>query len=613
MESGGSGHALLVADLVADFVLARLREWGVHRVFGYPGDGINGFLGALDRADGDPEFVQVRHEETSAFMACGHAKLSGDVGVCLATSGPGAIHLLNGLYDARLDHQPVVAIVGQQARMSLGTEYQQEVDLPTLFKDVSGYVQVCMDAAQARQLVDRAVRIALDERTVTTLIFPNDVQQEQAVESPPRMHGAVFSGVGWTRPRVVPQRDDLERAAAVLNEGERVAMLVGQGARHATEDVLEVANVLGAGVARALLGRSAVPDDISFVTGSIGLLGTRPSYELMRDCDTLLVVGSSFPYAEWLPEEGQARGVQIDLDGRMLSLRYPMEVNLVGDAQETLRALLPLLRRKDDRGWRERVESSVTDWWRVVEERAALEADPINPQRVVWELNAFLPDDAIVTADSGSSTVWWARTLRLRAGMDAFVSGTLASMGCAIPYAIAAKLAQPRRPVVALLGDGAFQMNGMNELLTVAKYRHRWADQRLIFCVFNNRDLNLVTWEQRTQAGDPKYPASQQIPDFPAARFAELAGLHGIKVERPDELPGAWAEAFGSDRPTLIEAVVDPEVPPLPPHVQAEQAKNVAAALVKGDPERRNVMERTLREKLVELIPGRERVRISKD
>jgi pyruvate dehydrogenase (quinone) len=605
VTSGRGGQNRDVATLVADHVLARLREWGVHRIFGYPGDGINGFLGALDRADGDPELVQVRHEEASAFMACGHAKFTGEVGVCLATSGPGAIHLLNGLYDARLDHQPVVAIVGQQKRMSLGSHYQQEVDLPTLFKDVSEYVQVCMDPAQARHLVDRAVRIALDRRTVTTLVFPNDVQEEEAVESPPRQHGAVFSGVGHTRPRVLPLDEDLHRAAAVLNEGNRVAILVGQGALDAADEVVQVADVLGAGVAKALLGRAVLPDDLPYVTGSIGLLGTRPSYELMRDCDTLLMVGSSFPYAEWLPEEGQARGVQVDIDGRMLGIRYPMEVNLVGDSQATLQALLPRLQRKEEHEWRERTERRVADWWRLVEERAMLDADGINPQRVVWELNRWLPDDAIVAADSGSSTVWWARTLRLRKGMSGSVSGTLATMGCAVPYAIAAKLAHPHRPVVAFVGDGAFQMNGMNELLTAAKYRGRWSDPRLVFCVFNNRDLNMVTWEQRALAGDPKYPASQVIPDFPAARYAELVGLHGIKVDDPDDVAGAWEEALSSDRPTVLEAVVDPEVPPLPPHVDFEQMTNLAAALVKGDPERTDVMARSLREKLLELLPGR--------
>ncbi len=339
-----------MSQTVADFVLARLDEWGVQRIFGYPGDGINGFLGALDRAGGRPRFVQVRHEESAAFMACAHAKFTGEVGVCLATSGPGAIHLLNGLYDAKLDHQPVVAIVGQQRRMSLGGHYQQEVDLHALFKDVaSEYVQTCMEPAQARHLLDRAVRIALDQRTPTAIVFPNDVQELDAVESPPRMHGAVYSSVGYRRPRVVPHADELARAAEILNAGEKVAMLVGQGALAATDAVIEVADTLAAGVAKALLGKAAVPDDLPFVTGPIGLLGSRPSYELMEGCDTLLIVGSSFPYSEWLPKEGQARAVQVDLDGRMLGIRYPIDVALVGDARETLTALLPLLERKGDR------------------------------------------------------------------------------------------------------------------------------------------------------------------------------------------------------------------------------------------------------------------------
>ena len=590
---------------VADYVLERLRRWDVHRIFGFPGDGINGFLGALDRADGDPQFVQARHEEMSAFMACGHAKFTGELGVCIATSGPGAIHLLNGLYDAKLDHQPVLAIVGQQRRMSLGAHYQQEVDLDALFKDVSEYVQVCMDPAQARHLVDRAVRTALAERTVATLVFPNDVQELDAVESPPRSHGAVFSSVGYHTPRIVPYREDLERAADVLNAGEKVAMLVGQGAQGAADEVVETAEMLGAGVAKALLGRAALPDDLPFVTGPIGLLGSRPSFELMEGCDTLLLVGTSFPYSEWLPSEGQARGVQIDIDARMIGLRYPMDVHLVGDARETLSSLIPLLERKEDRAWREQIEENVEDWWRLMEERAMADADPINPQRVMWELNSRLPDDVILTADSGSSTNWWARQLRLRRGMMASLSGTLATMGPGVPYAIAAKLAHPNRPVIAMVGDGAFQMNGMNELLTVAKYRHLWPDQRLVFCVFNNQDLNQVTWEQRVLAGDPKYEGSQTIPDFHAASYADLVGLHGIKVEEPERIGSAWDEALSADRPTLIEVVVDPEIAPLPPHITFEQATAMASAMVKGDPDAMDAMTKSLRGKLLEFLPGR--------
>ncbi|HYY34488.1 MAG TPA: thiamine pyrophosphate-requiring protein [Gaiellaceae bacterium] len=594
-----------MAQLVADYVLERLRQWGVHRLYGYPGDGINGFLGALDRADGDPEFIQVRHEEMSAFMACGHAKFTGEVGACIATSGPGAIHLLNGLYDAKLDHQPVLAVVGQQSRMALGSSYQQEVDLQTLFKDVSEYVQVCMEPAQARHLVDRAIRIALDRRGVSTIIFPNDLQEEKAVPTPPHEHGAVFSSVGYSRPRIVPAEGDLQRAADVLNQGQKVAMLVGQGAQHAVDEVVEAAELLGAGVAKALLGRAVLPDDLPFVTGPIGLLGSKPSYDMMVDCDTLFMIGSSFPYSEFLPKEGQARGVQIDIDATMIGLRYPMEVLLVGDAKETLQALIPRLERKEDRSWRNQIEKDIEDWWRLTEERAMMDADPVNPQRVVHELSKQLPDGCIITADSGSSTNWFARQLKMRKGMMASLSGTLASMGPGVPYAIAAKFAHPERPVIAFVGDGAFQMNGMNELITVAKYVERWSDHRLVFCVFNNQDLNQVTWEQRVLAGDPMFPGTQHIPDFPAARYAELVGLHGIKVDRPEDLAGAWSEVLSADRPSVLEVVVDPEIPPLPPHVTITEAKKMARAMVKGDPERVGVMEKSLRGKLQEFLPGR--------
>jgi pyruvate dehydrogenase (quinone) len=597
-----------MSELVADFVLGRLREWGVHRVFGYPGDGINGYLGAFDRADGDPEFIQARHEEMAAFMACGHAKYTGEIGVCIATSGPGGIHLLNGLYDAKLDHAPVLAIVGQQKRLSLGAEYQQEVDLQVLFKDVSELVQVCMEPAQARHLVDRAVRVALDRKGVTTLIFPNDVQEEKAVASPPRVHGAVYSSVGYSAPRVLPQQSDLGRAAEILNEGEKVAILVGQGALGAADEVVETADLLGAGVAKALLGKAALPDDLPFVTGSIGLLGTTASYELMSGCDTLLMVGTSFPYSEWLPEEGKARCVEINLDGRRVGMRYPADVHLVGDAKETLRELNPLVNRKDDRSWREHIEDQVAEWWRVVEDRAMLDADPMNPQRVVWELNTRLPVDAILAADSGSSTNWFARDLKIRKGMLASLSGTLATMGPATPYAIAAKFAYPHRPVIAFVGDGSFQMNGMAELITVKRYWERWQTPTLVLCVFNNQDLNQVTWEQRALAGDPKYPATQWIPDVPYHRIAELVGLKGLYCDSGDAVGDAWAAALSADRPCVLEVKVDPEVPPLPPHISAEQAKKMAWAMVKGDPERVGVMQKSLLGKLVELkesLPGR--------
>jgi pyruvate dehydrogenase (quinone) len=594
-----------MAKLVADHILERLAEWGIQRIYGYPGDGINAFLGAFDRADGNPEFIQVRHEEMAAFMACSHAKFTGEVGACIATSGPGAIHLLNGLYDAKLDHQPVVAIVGQQAMTSLGGSYQQEVDLPNLFKDVAHeYVHMATAPAQARHLVDRAVRIALDQRTVTCIVVPNDVASEKAVEVPPREHGTIHSGTGYSPPKVVPNDGDLDRAATVLNECDKIAILVGQGALHAADQVVEVAETLGAGVAKALLGKGVLPDDLPFVTGSIGLLGTKPSYDLMMGCDALLMVGSSFPYSEFLPKEGKARGVQIDIDGRMVGIRYPMEVNLVGDSKLTLEALIPKLTRKENRSWREGIEEGVADWWKLMEERAGLEADPVNPQLIFQELSERLPAGAILTADSGSVANWYARNIKMRKGMMASLSGTLATMGAGVPYAIAAKFAHPARPVIALVGDGAFQMNGMNELITIAKYRERWSDQRLIILVLHNNDLNQVTWEQRVMEGDPKFEGSQDLPDFPYARYAELLGFKGIRVDSPAEVGPAWDEALAATGPVLYEAITDPEVPPLPPHITLQQARFYLSAL-RGDPDRGAMLTESLKQKVAEFMPGR--------
>jgi pyruvate dehydrogenase (quinone) len=586
-----------MAETVGDFVVRRLREWGVRRVFGYPGDGINGLMGAMNRARGDPAFIQVRHEEAAAFMACAHGKFTGEAGVCLATSGPGAIHLLTGLYDAKMDHAPVVAIVGQQRRAALGASYQQEVDLPALFKDVaSEYVQMASDAVQVRHLVDRAFRIALDQRTVTCVILPNDIQDMEAVPEPPREHGTVHSASDYSRPMILPGDDDLRRAAGVLNEGRRVAILVGAGALDATDEVIATAERLGAGVAKALLGKAAVPDDLPFVTGSIGLLGTRPSWKMMSGCDTLLLVGTNFPYTEFLPAAGAARGVQIDRDGRMLGIRFPVEVALAGDSKATLRALLPLLHEKSERDWRQEIEEDVAEWWRVLESRAMGKADPINPQRVYWELSPRLPDDCILTADAGTTVDWYARDLRIRRGMKASLSGNLATMGCGIPYAIAAKFAYPARSVIACVGDGTMQMNGINELITIAKYWRGWENPRLIVVVLNNRDLNMVTWEQRVSQGDPKYEASQNLPDFPYAQFAESIGLAGVRVSRVEDIVPAWEEAFASDRPFVYEAVTDPNVPPLPPHISFKQATALMSSLVEGDPEGAGVIRQAVRE-----------------
>jgi pyruvate dehydrogenase (quinone) len=599
-----------VGQLTSDFVLERLRMWGITRVFGYPGDGINSFLGAFDRAEekGGPEFIQARHEEMAAFMACGHAKFAGEIGVCIATSGPGAIHLLNGLYDAKLDHQPVLAIVGQQKRMSLGSEYQQEVDLQTLFKDVSVFVNTCMEPVQARHLIDRGIRSALSERGVSTIIIPADVQEEPAEESGPREHGVVYSSVGYSKPRVIPREPDLDRAAEILNQGQKVMMLIGQGARDAADEVIDTAELLGAGVTKALLGKDVLPDDLPFVTGPIGLLGSTASWYMASNCDTLFMVGSNFPYAEWLPKEGQARGVQIDIDGTNLGIRYPMDVLLTGDAKETLAALIPKLKRKEDRGWREKIEGEVEEWWRVVEDRAQLPGDPMNPQLVAHELSLRLPDNCILTADSGSSTNWWARQVKLRTGMRSSLSGNLATMGPAAPYSIAAKFAHPEKPVIAFIGDGAFQMNGMNELITVKRYWERWQDPTLVWCVFNNQDLNQVTWEQRVLTGDPKYPGTQWIPDFPAARYAELLGFEGVYCDNPAEIGDAWERALKAPRPCVLEVKVDPEIPPMAPHVKKDMVKKSIKAMAGPDPEAAGVMEKSIREKFQEIkesLPGR--------
>ena len=581
----------------------RLHDWGVRRIFGYPGDGINGVLGALQRSEGKIEFVQVRHEEMAAFMASAWAKFTGELGVCLSTGGPGASHLITGLYDAKLDHMPVLAITGQAPRTARGAHYQQEIELSRMFADVADYVQEAEAPPQVRHMIDRGVRIAIARSGVSVLVFPGDIQ-DLDYEEPPRHHGAVLSGIGYSKPSVVPRAEDLRRAAEVLNAGEKVAILVGAGALGATDEVIAVADRLGAGAAKALLGKGALPDDLPWVTGSIGLLGTKPSYDLMMECDTLLMIGSGFPYSEFLPEEGKARGVQIDIDPGMLSIRYPAEVNLHGDAAETLRALLPLLVRKTDGGWREGIAKNLGDWWQTLEDRALQPANPVNPQRVVWELSPRLPDRAIVTSDSGSCANWYARDLRIRRGQLCSLSGGLASMGAAVPYAIAAKFAHPDRPVIALVGDGAMQMNNMAELITVSKYWQDWASPQWIVCVFNNEDLNQVTWEQRVMEGNPRFEATQRIPDVPYHRFAELIGLRGIFCDDPDRVAMAWEEALACDRPVVLEFKTDPEVPPLPSHISFEQARKFATTILKGDPQEAGMIKGAVRQVLSSILPG---------
>jgi pyruvate dehydrogenase (quinone) len=592
-----------VSKTVGDFFVQRLHEWGVKTIFGYPGDGINGVLGALERADHKFEFIQVRHEEMAAFMACAYAKFTGEVGVCLSTGGPGATHMLTGLYDAKLDHMPVFAITGQAARSARGAHYQQELNLDRMFADAADYVQEASMPAQVRHIVDRGLRIAKSGNAVSVAIMPNDLSDAEYAE-PKLAHGFTRSGVGYSKPKVVPYPADLQRAAEILNAGKKVAILAGAGALRATDEVIAIADKLGAGVAKALLGKAAVPDDLPYVTGSIGLLGTKPSSDMMEHCDTLLMIGTGFPWAEFLPKDGQVRAVQIDLDASMLGLRYPTEVNLHGDAAETLRALLPLIEAKADRSWREGIEKNVGDWWALMEKRAMAEAKPVNPQRVVWELSPRLPANAVITSDSGSCANWYARDLKIRRGMMCSLSGGLASMGAAVPYAIAAKFAHPDRPVVALVGDGAMQMNNMAELITVAKYWRRWSNPSWICCVWNNEDLNQVTWEQRVMEGFPKYKTTQDLPNVPYHRFAELIGLKGLYVDDPANLGAAWDEALASKTPVVLEVKTDPDVAPLPPHVTLQQAKAFMHALQKGDPDERHVLMDTARQALASVLPS---------
>ncbi|WP_128434264.1 thiamine pyrophosphate-requiring protein [Streptomyces cyaneus] len=593
---------------VADHVLQRLREWGVEHVFGYPGDGINGLLAAWGRAENQPRFIQSRHEEMSAFQAVGYAKFSGRVGVCAATSGPGAIHLLNGLYDAKLDHVPVLAIVGQTHRTAMGGSYQQEVDLHTLFKDVaSDFVETVTVPEQLPNVLDRAIRTAYARRAPTAIIIPGDVQELDY--SPPthefKMVPSSLDRSSWT---AVPSDDSIRRAADILNTGDKVAILIGQGASGARAEVEQIAELLGAGVAKALLGKDALSDELPYVTGSIGLLGTRPSYELMRDCDTLLTIGSSFPYTQFLPDFDKARGVQIDIDPHMVGMRYPYEVNLVGDARATLERLIPLIDSAErGREWYDTVCDNVTTWHEVMERRANLSAHPINPEYVARALDPLLPGNAIISSDSGSAANWYARHLTMRVGMRSSLSGTLATMGCGVPYAIGAKFAHPDRPAIALVGDGAMQMNGMAELITAAKYKDLWEDPRLVVGIWNNHDLNQVTWEMRAMEGAPSFLPSQELPDVQYAAFARSLGLTGIRVEKPEDVEAGWRAGLEADGPAVIEFLTDPAVPPIPPHATWEQMEATAESILKGDADRGSMVRQGFKAKVQEFLPGREK------
>jgi pyruvate dehydrogenase (quinone) len=572
---------------VSDFIIERIRDWGVTRVFGFPGDGIGEFDGALgkaERAGRGLEYIRPTHEEICSLMATAHAKFTGEVGVCMATSSPGAFHMLNGLYDAAMDNQPVVAFVGQQGLNAFGTFTQQESNLELTFADVAAYVQTIVSPEQAQVVVDTAFRTAIARLQPTVVIIPHDVQGMKMVAPSAAMWMSRSSSVAAST-SLLPPADQLAKAAAIINEGKKVTFLVGHGATGATDEVLEAAKLAGAGIITALRGKQVVPSDIPYHSQQLGLLGSLPSANQMQDCDTLLMLGTNYPYGQFLPKTGQARAIQVDLKPEQLGLRYPTEVNLWGDVKTTLAALIPLLKQKSDLKWQEKVASDMVEWDNEIEAQAMLTYDDgANPRRVYHELNKRLPENAIVTADAGTTADWYGHHIRLRRGMMGDLSGRLATMLAAMPYAVAAKFAHSDRTVVCTIGDGAFQMLGMNELITVKKHMSAWKNQRFIVLVLHNDDLSQVSWEMRTEDGNPVWRTAQDVESVDYAGWAELLGFTGIRVRKDDEIEAAWDRAFASDGVVLIDAYTSRNAPPLPPHITREFAKMTGMALLKGDP-----------------------------
>ena len=585
-----------MARTAADVLIDTLIDWGVDTVFGLPGDGINGLMEALRTRQDLIRFVQVRHEESAAFMACGYAKYTGRLGVCLATSGPGGIHLLNGLYDAKLDGQPVLAITGHHYHDLIDTFAQQDVDLDRVFEDVAVYNTRVMGAAHVENVTHLACRAALSYRGVSHINFPVDLQEHEGGERTPRNRPHHASDA-WGRRAALPSVEDLRRAAEVLNDhkkGKKIAILAGRGALHATDELEQLAETLGAPIIKALLGKAAVPDDSPYTTGGIGLLGTKPSQEALEECDTLLIAGSSFPYIEFLPKPGQARGVQIDLDPLRIGLRYPVEVGLIGDTRATLRELLPLLRRNENRGFLEKAQEGMRDWWQLMEERGTRPDKPMKPQVVAWELGKRLRDDAIVSCDSGTVATWFARQIPIRRGQMCSLSGTLASMANGLPYTIAAQIAHPDRQCVAFVGDGGFSML-MAELATAVKY-----ELPIKVIVIKNNSLGMIKWEQMVFLGNPEYGCELQPIDF--AAVARAFGATGLTVEDPADCGAILDQALATPGPVVVEAVVDPFEPPMPPKVTARQAAKLAESLAKGEPNRSKIALTVLEDKVKEMV-----------
>jgi pyruvate dehydrogenase (quinone) len=583
-----------MAQTAADVLVEGIINWGVDTVFGLPGDGINGIMEALRQRQDRVRFIQVRHEEAAAFMACAYAKYTGRLGCCLATSGPGGIHLLNGLYDAKMDQAPVLAITGQTYSDLKGSKFQQEVNMALLFEDVATYNQEVINPEQVAMLADAACRHALNNRGVAHITFPVDYQEKE-----PSGKGTMHKVEGhttsrWSPPVAVPPEEELKLAALILNEAKKPVILVGQGALSAGEEVIELADKLGAPVVKALLGKAVIPDDHPLTTGGLGLLGTSPSQEAMEQADALLIVGSSFPYMEYLPKPGQAKGVQIDDKPDRIGLRFPVEVGLVGDAKPTVAALSRFVMRKEDRSFLEQAQAGMKDWWELMRTRAQKDDVPIKPQRVAWELSELAADDAIISTDSGTITTWIARQFKIRGRQKFSCSGTLATMACGLPYAIAAKVAFPERQSIAFVGDGGFTML-MCEFLTAVKY-----NLPIVIVIINNNTLGQIKWEQIVFLGNPEYGCELHNPNF--AKYAEACGGLGFTVERPEEIRPALERALASGRPSVVEVIVDPFEPPMPPKVSAEQALHFAEALAKGQPAGGRIALTLFRDKLSELF-----------
>jgi len=583
-----------MAQTAADTLIDVLQEWGVDTIFGLPGDGINGIMEALRKKRDAIRFVQVRHEEAAAFMACGYAKFTGRLGVCLATSGPGGLHLLNGLYDAKLDGQPVLAITGMPYHDLIGTRTQQDVELDKVFADVSEYSVRIMGPTHVESVAHIACRTALLRRGVSHITFPVDLQDREIKGERSKRNVPGHTSDVLSLSARMPHEGDLAQAADILNSGKKVAILAGRGALGADAELEQAADILGAPIIKALLGKAVVPDDSPFTTGTIGLLGTKPSQEAIEGCDTLLMVGTSFPYIEFLPKPGQARGVQIELDPTRIGLRYPIEVGLVGDSRRTLQALIPMLQRHDDRRFLEKAQEGMKEWWKLMEERGTRRDVPMKPQVIAWELGKRLRNDAIVVSDSGTIATWWARQIPVKRGQMYSLSGTLASMANGLPYAIAAQVAYPDRQVVAFMGDGGFSML-MAEFANCVRYK-----LPIKVIIVKNNSLGMIKWEQMVFLGNPEYGCELQPIDF--AAFARACGATGLATDKPEECGALLDQALATDGPVIVEATVDPFTPPMPPKITVEQATKFAESLVKGQPSREKIALTVLSDKVRELV-----------